>query len=68
VRRLYLNQLTLYGNFGKVLPADVELGLKAAAEGRYRVLIDRILPLALAADAHRLVDARTGTGKVILKP
>ena len=43
-------------------------GLRAAAEGRYRVLIDRILPLAEAAKAHRLVDARSGIGKVVLQP
>lgn len=67
-KRLYLNQLTIYGTFGKVLPTDVELGLRAAAEGRYRVLIDKVLPLAEAPAAHRLVDARTGTGKVILQP
>jgi NADPH:quinone reductase-like Zn-dependent oxidoreductase len=67
-KNLYLKQLTIYGTFGKVLPADVELGLKAASEGRYRVLIDKVLPLAEAPAAHRLVDARTGTGKVILQP
>ena len=67
-RNLYLKQLTIYGSFGKVLASDVELGLKAAAEGRYRVLIDKMLPLAEASAAHRLVDARTGTGKVILQP
>src|SRR6266581_4013758 len=46
----------------------VEVALSAAAEGRYRVLIERILPLAEAAKAHRLVDARAGIGKVILQP
>jgi NADPH:quinone reductase-like Zn-dependent oxidoreductase len=68
VKQLYLNQNTIIGSFGRIMPADVELGLRAAAEGRYRVLIDRILPLADAAKAHRLVDARSGTGKVILQP
>ena len=67
-KNLYLKQLTVFGSFGKVLPSDVELGLKAAAEGRYRVLIDKVMPLAEAPAAHRLVDARTGTGKVILQP
>jgi NADPH:quinone reductase len=67
-KNLYLKQLTIYGSFGKVLPSDVELGLQAAADGRYRVLIDKVLPLAQAPAAHRLVDARTGTGKVILRP
>lgn len=68
VKRLYLNQITIIGSFGKVTPSDVELGLRAAAEGRYKVLIDKLLPLSQAAEAHRLVDARTGTGKVILQP
>src|SRR5437879_5924761 len=68
VKQLYLNQNTIIGSFGRIMPADVELGLRAAAEGRYRVLIDRILPLAEAAKAHRLVDARSGIGKVVLQP
>jgi len=68
VKRLYLNQNTIIGTFGKVLASDVELGLKAAAEGRWRVLIDRVLPLADAARAHRIVEERSGTGKVILQP
>ena len=67
-KSLYLKQLTVFGTFGKVLGADVELGLQAAAEGRYRVLIDKLFPLAEAPAAHRRVDARTGTGKVILQP
>ena len=67
-RQLYLKQLTVYGSVGSVLPSDVELGLRAAAQGRYRVLIDKVMPLADAPAAHRRVDARTGTGKVILQP
>src|SRR6267154_77434 len=68
VKQLYLNQNTIIGSFGRIMPADVELALSAAAVGRYRVLIDRILPLADAANAHRLVDERSGLGKVILQP
>jgi NADPH:quinone reductase-like Zn-dependent oxidoreductase len=68
VKRLYLFQNTIIGTFGKVLASDVELGLKTSAEGRWRVLIDRVLPLADAAKAHRLVDERSGIGKIILQP
>ncbi len=68
VKRLYLNANTIIGTFGQITPADVELGLRAAADGRYRVLIDRVLPLAEAAKAHRLVAERSGVGKVILQP
>lgn len=68
VKQLYLKQNTVIGSFGRIMPEDVELGLRAAAKGRYRVLIDRVLPLAEAARAHRLVAERSGIGKVILQP
>lgn len=68
VKHLYLNAITIIGSFGRILREDVDLGLRAAAEGRYKVLIDRILPLAEAAHAHHLVAARSGIGKVVLQP
>ena len=68
VKRLYLNANTVIGSFGRITHEDLELALRAAAEGRYRVLIDRVLPLAEAAQAHRIVAARTGVGKIILRP
>lgn len=68
VKQLYLSGITVIGSVGKILPEDVELGLRSAAEGTYRVLIDRVLPLSEAPDAHRLVAERSGTGKVILQP
>jgi NADPH:quinone reductase-like Zn-dependent oxidoreductase len=68
VTRLYLNNLTIVGSFGVIMRADVEASLAAAASGNYRVVIDRILPLAEAPLAHRLVAERQGIGKVILTP
>lgn len=67
VRRLYLYQLSILGGLG-FSTADVEASLKAAAEGRLKVLIDQVLPLASAAEAHRRVGGREGLGKVILDP
>jgi NADPH:quinone reductase len=40
----------------------------AAAGADDRVLVDRVLPLAEAALAHRLVAERAGTGKIVLQP
>ncbi len=37
------------------------------ASGRLRVAIDRVLPLAATADAHRALEARQTSGKVLLK-
>jgi NADPH:quinone reductase-like Zn-dependent oxidoreductase len=68
VQQLYLKGLTVIGSVGRTSPEDLDLCLRAAAEGRYRVLIDRVLPLAEAPLAHRIVAERSGIGKVVLRP
>jgi NADPH:quinone reductase-like Zn-dependent oxidoreductase len=50
------------------IDADVTRSLEAAAQGQFKVLIDRILPLSQAVRAHELVAARSGIGKVLLDP
>jgi NADPH:quinone reductase len=67
VSHLYINHLTIMGWTGQS-DADVDDSLAAAAAGRMHVLIDRIMPLAAAAEAHRIVAERGGLGKVILHP
>ena len=68
VKSLYLNGITVIGSTGQVTPDDLTLTLEAAGQGRHRVLIDRVLPLADAVLAHRIVAERSGTGKVVLQP
>lgn len=67
VSHLYINHITIMGWTGQT-NADLNDSLKAAAEGRFRVLIDRVMPLSAAAEAHRYVAERGGLGKVILDP
>jgi NADPH:quinone reductase len=67
VKHLYLNRITIIGNPHDT-PENFELGLKLAAEGKLKVLIDQVLPLSEAVHAHRLVEARGGTGKILLDP
>jgi len=67
VQRLYLYQIAVLGSIG-AKEGDTEFALNAAAEGRFRVLVDRILPLSKAAEAHHLVADRALVGKVILDP
>lgn len=67
VKRLYLYQIAVMGSLG-FTREDVVASLQAAAEGRFDVLIDEIMPLAHAAEAHRRVAGRAGLGKVILSP
>jgi NADPH:quinone reductase-like Zn-dependent oxidoreductase len=68
VQRLYLKGITVIGSVGRASAADVARCLEAAAGERHRVLIDRVMPLAEAALAHRIVGERSGTGKVVLRP
>ncbi|HEU5059775.1 MAG TPA: quinone oxidoreductase [Kofleriaceae bacterium] len=49
-----------------VARASEVLGL--AAEGKLTVAIDRVLPLEQAAEAHRLLEGRATSGKVLLRP
>jgi NADPH:quinone reductase len=67
VKKLYLNGITIVGSVAET-QADLVLVLDAASRGQFRVLIDRILPLAEAARAHELVESRAQTGKVLLDP
>jgi NADPH:quinone reductase-like Zn-dependent oxidoreductase len=47
---------------------DAMPALEAAAQGKMRVLVERVIPLAEAAAAHRLVESSAATGKIILDP
>lgn len=67
VNRLYLNQITVMGATGETA-ADLAMSLQAAAEGRFKALIECVLPLSEAARAHALVAERSVIGKVVLDP
>lgn len=67
VNRLYQNRLKIIGATG-YKPEYVDLALRAAAEGRFSALVDRILPLSEARLAHELVADRRTLGKIVLTP
>ena len=64
---LYLNQNRIIGGTG-ARPGTFEAAMDAASAGKLKANIDRIMPLAQAAEAHALVAARDITGKIILDP
>lgn len=70
LRLLYRNRLKIQSGMEQQLSTQSERAraLELAAQGKYRMLIDRILPLSQAAEAHRLVEANTVVGKVIIDP
>jgi NADPH2:quinone reductase len=47
---------------------DAIPALNDAAAGKMRVLIERVMPLSQAVEAHRLVESSPATGKIILDP
>jgi NADPH:quinone reductase-like Zn-dependent oxidoreductase len=66
-RRLYHRRLKVIGGAGSTA-ANVKSALAAAVEGKLRAVIDRILPLEQAAQAHEIVGRREVLGKVVLTP
>lgn len=64
---VYENRLTIMGNPSSD-PKDALPCFDAAAEGKLRVLIDRVVPLADAPAMHELLESVPGTGKIILDP
>jgi NADPH:quinone reductase len=62
------------GNLGDFTRTREELLRRAreviagVQEGWLKLRIDRILPLAEAAEAHRLLEGRQSTGKLLLRP
>ena len=48
--------------------AMIERLLRRVADGEVRVVIDRVFPLADAADAHRYIESRQAFGRVLLRP
>jgi NADPH:quinone reductase-like Zn-dependent oxidoreductase len=64
---LYHKRITIKGRPG-YHPPDVPKCFAAAAEGRIKTQIERILPLSRAAEAHRLVESGESHGKIVLDP
>jgi NADPH:quinone reductase-like Zn-dependent oxidoreductase len=64
---LYHNKITIRGITGH-RAEDIPKCLKAVADGKIKVQIAHVLPLARAADAHRMIEADPGMGKIVLDP
>jgi NADPH:quinone reductase len=69
---IFFSGVTLSGiggaGFAPHARTDLPESLSLASSGRVRPLIDQILPLADAAEAHERIDERGATGKLVLVP
>jgi NADPH:quinone reductase-like Zn-dependent oxidoreductase len=64
---LYHNRITIKGRPGHH-PPDVAKCFAAAAEGKVKAQIARVLPLSRAAEAHRMMESGEEQGKLVLDP
>jgi len=65
--RLFRNQWQVIGS-RRASDAELDTVLGLVGEGSLRPVVDRVLPLAEAARAHRLLEDRRQFGKVVLEP
>jgi NADPH:quinone reductase-like Zn-dependent oxidoreductase len=67
LRHIFFRQLQVLGStMGS--KGDLLAVLDHVAAGRLRPVVHAVLPLARAADAHRLLEDRAAFGKVVLEP
>ncbi len=67
LRQIFFRQVEILGS--TMSPkGDLYRILTHMAAGRLKPVVDRVLPLEQAAEAHRLIEARAVFGKVVLKP
>lgn len=67
IRNFFFTHKRLLGTLMGDL-ADFRWGLQQIKSGRIRPLLDRVLPLSEAAEAHRLLAANAVNGNLVLKP
>jgi NADPH:quinone reductase len=73
--RLTVPNHTVTGFYIGAYTTDLELTVSTlmeligfATEGKLSINVGKVLPLAQAAEAHRLIEGRKTTGKVVLQP
>lgn len=65
--RVFSRGLTIMG-VGRGTPDDMRAFLKVVAQGKVRGIVHRTFPLAQAAEAHRVMEASSFFGKLVLNP
>ncbi len=65
---VYLKSLSILGSHDSIKPKDLESIIQAVAKGRYRTVLDEVMPLSQARQAHAKMERNPGFGKIILVP
>ena len=67
IRKIYQRQLTILGSaLGSI--SELRTIIRLAEEDKLSPIVDRVLPLPAAAEAHRVLENRENFGKICLCP
>src|SRR5688572_19753393 len=67
LRQVFYRNLSLLGSF-MGSKAELLAAMKFVREGKIRAIVDRVLPLSEARQAHELIEDRAQFGKIVLTP
>ena len=65
---IFFKNLSLHGSYSSIKTKDLDAILQAVAEGRYQPVIDEVLPLSQARQAHAKMERNPPFGRIILAP
>ncbi len=68
VMDLIMKRGTIKGSFGTIRQGDMAIVLSLFADGTFQPVIDAVLPLQQAREAHERIEAKQGFGKIVLVP
>lgn len=68
VMDVYLKNLSLLGSCDQLEAHEFEGILRSLEQGRYRAIMDEVMPLSQARKAHEKLEKRPGFGKIVLAP
>ena len=67
LRQVFYRHLNILGSF-MGSKAELLAAMKFVEQGKIRGIVDRVLPLSEARQAHEVIESRAQFGKVVLKP
>ena len=67
LRQVFYRNLNILGSF-MGSKAELLAAMKFVEQGKIRGVVDRVLPLSEARQAHELIENRAQFGKIVLKP
>ena len=65
---LYKRNLSILGAYSSIRPKDYESLLSSLARGKYQALIQDVMPLSRARQAHQQLERAAGFGTIVLVP